>query len=410
MSDTQTAGTTSTVDSTQHRRRLRLRAVFAEWWWLVVVLGVLAVLGGGWLLYTGVIAPGTMTQTETVGAIEYTGSFEHQATVAADNEVYPIGTTLSNQPSYYTTITPTLEGSYTVAHESTNIERQELTVTVERVIRSTADETVLWEQREQLASEQTTETGAELAVPFEVDVPATQGRVNEIQESLGASIGETELLVEATVTVSGERGDRTTTAETVQTLMIQPNGETYSVQTGETDQVSDTARITRTTTVTPAPSSIELAGIPILLLFGIGLIVVPITARGRGNVSLGDQEQAWLAYQRDRAEFEEWITTIDRPTTPTNSQRGQAASLGDLVDFAIDTEHAVIHDPTTETYLVAAEEMAYVYEPPPEPEPQPILAVVGLVSGSPSTSDAESTTTEDMEWDFDEQSPDKTED
>lgn len=387
MTDVDSASQTPSHNPDTHRRRLRLRNVVADWWWLAVLLGIVLLAGGGWLLFGTVVAPEPTTQTTTLGSIEYTGTFEHAATVQTDNELFPVGTELENQPVYYTRLSPVANGSYVLTYDTTGLEDQSATVTVTRVIRAVDEEAVLWEQTDQLASEHTTASDGTVTAAFTLDVPAVERELETIQESLGSTAGETEVLIETTVVLEGGVGEQTTTVETTHTATVGVGGDTYTVEPEA--PIEDTATVTRTESVSPEPRPIELLGISGLLLGGIGLIVVATLARVRGHLALTDEEQAWLTYQSDRAEFEEWIRTIDQPPAATREHRGTAASLADLADFAIDTDNAVIYDPTTATYTVATGDTQYVYEPPAQPTPMSWWSILGLAGvGSPTDTNA----------------------
>jgi hypothetical protein len=105
----------------------------------------------------------------------------------------------------------------------------------------------------------------------------------------------------------------------------------------------------------------------------VGLSVVGLAgltvARSRDDLGLTDAEREWLAYREDRSEFDEWITEFTVPQEAFDRPRARAASLGDLVDFAIDTDSGVVESADGHQYLVVHDEFLYTYTAPREPEP-----------------------------------------
>lgn len=96
------------------------------------------------------------------------------------------------------------------------------------------------------------------------------------------------------------------------------------------------------------------------IAFAVSLLLLSglFVAKRRG-LALEERERAYLAYRDDREDLEEWITTMSLPEEI-------AASLGDLVDFAIDTDSRVVYDPDRDLYVVVHEETHYGYRPPNE--------------------------------------------
>jgi hypothetical protein len=89
--------------------------------------------------------------------------------------------------------------------------------------------------------------------------------------------------------------------------------------------------------------------------------------RYRHTFELSDAEAVYLRYRDDRTEFDEWIARIRLSSHVHDLPRAEAATLADLVDFAIDADVGVVEDPATEEYYVTHGEMLYVFEPPPVP-------------------------------------------
>ncbi len=88
-----------------------------------------------------------------------------------------------------------------------------------------------------------------------------------------------------------------------------------------------------------------------------------VAVRSRGRLALSSTEQELLAYEDEREDFDEWISTIKLPDEAFDLPRAEAASLGALVDFAIDTDNSVIEDPDDGAYYVVHDGYLYTYQP-----------------------------------------------
>ena len=91
-----------------------------------------------------------------------------------------------------------------------------------------------------------------------------------------------------------------------------------------------------------------------------GLVFV----HSQGRLGLSQTERERLTHEDDRADFDEWITTIRLPDEAFDLPRAEASSLGDLVNFAIDTDNSVAEDPTEDAYYVVHDGYLYAYYPP----------------------------------------------
>jgi hypothetical protein len=351
---------------------LRLRALVAEQ--LTVVVLVLLILAGigGFLAYGAYAQPNTTVETTETTVWAADAGFTHQSTVV-DNAsqtagIFAPGQTVANRSFYYTSIMSNLSGQFAFSYTA---ERGELDVTIERtlVIRSvgeTAEGSTVeyWRETEPLGTTATTLAPGETATaPYRVNVPDTVARAERIRERL-RDPGETEISVTTAVTLAGTAGGREVERTLEYTLPITVEGATYSVgSAGDSPVVTQTER----TTVTQPPGPLAayggpaLAGVALLGLVGIAY------ARATDRLALTEAEQAWLAYRDDRSDFDEWISTIRLPEEARSLPVAEADSLADLVDFAIDTDNAVLESPDAPTFHVVHDGYRYTFEAPPDP-------------------------------------------
>ncbi|WP_435359149.1 DUF5305 domain-containing protein [Haloarchaeobius sp. DFWS5] len=359
---------------------LRLRAFLDRYLQAVVVVLVVLALAGGWMTYGAYGATDEPTTTlDQREAWSTTGWFDHSATVTEENEVYPVGTTLSNRSVYLSKIAPRLDGKYLFEYDARESGDVSGTVSLTLLLRSVdsggdgQNQTVHWEKRRQLQqySVESLSPGDRVQVPFSVNTTAVEERAANISRELG-SPGETTVSVIATVTVDGQVNSAPVQHEQTQPLDLTVGGNTYSV-TGESPQ---SEAFTEATTVPVEPER-SLAGAVVGPTIAVGSLVALaglVVARRQDALGLSDGEREHLSFAGERTQFDEWISTIQLPPEAFDRPVAEAESLQALVDFAIDTDNAVVEDPEEDVYYVVHGEYLYRYQPPTQDDSADDLA------------------------------------
>ncbi|WP_253738588.1 DUF5305 domain-containing protein [Halohasta salina] len=344
--------------------QLRLRAVLDKQF--TIVLGVLVVIAllGGWLTYTAHAAPEPTTE-QRVTAWEVSGNFTHSATVETDNSLYEQGRTLTDRPIYFTRLSPVLQGTFATSYTVRDSGSLSQTVSLSLVMRNvdqddgSDSQTVYWQRTEPLDSTtvESVDPGEQVRVSFAQDMSDVRAEIERIREEVGGSPGQTEVLVRATVRSDGTVNGNTVDETDVFTLPIVFDGGGYRISgAGPTVESYETSR---TVPATQPGGPLQTLGGPVLLLVALGSIGA-VTA-SREDLSEADREL--MAYEDDREAFDEWISTIELPAAAFDRPQAEAASLGALVDFAIDTNNSVIEDPDEERYYVLHNDYIYTYRP-----------------------------------------------
>lgn len=341
---------------------LRARILASEYLVLLVVAGVLVAAAGGWLVYTTHVEPGVEQQQEVQGTWETTGGYDHAATVTESTRVFPVGATLEDRSTYYTRVTPELDGTFEYRFDAADGEL-DVEATSQLVIRS-VDESgeVLWSVEEPLDNDSATlSPGETAAVPFTLNVSEVAGDVDEIESELGASPGETRVFVRTDVSAAGTAaGDSAQHAATYE-LDVTPGGATYQVSGGdETEQHQHVEAVTRETTYGPLRSALG----PVLVLVGLTGLAGLGVARLRGYLSVSDAERTAAAFGAEREEFDDWISRGTVAPEATEGPVVEMASLEDLVDVAVDTDGRVVEDVDAGRYYVLTGASCYRYDPP----------------------------------------------
>lgn len=348
---------------------LRLRAIVDDRYTVLVSGLVILVLLGGWISYTAV-GTDTTTEQRTETVWETTGEFSHEATVVGNSSVFVEGRQLTDRPIYFTRISPRLSGSFRSTYAGTprgNLSRR---LSVSLLIRSVdqqqdgGENRVYWETSRPLneTTVKAVEPGEPVTVSFRYNMSALDSETARIREEFGATVGEIEVVVRATVdsrgTVRNTRINRTNNY----TMAVDVTDATYSV--GEDGPTTEQYETTRTETVESTAGPLrQFGGIGLLIgaLLGLGGLVV---GRRQGWVDLSEAERDRLAYRSHREEFDDWISTVELPAEAFELPQADADSLTALVDIAIDTNNTVIEDPDEDVFYLRHAGYLYSYRPP----------------------------------------------
>ena len=201
-----------------------------------------------------------------------------------------------------------------------------------------------------------------VAASFTVDSGEIDETAAAIEDDLGASPGQTETFVATTVDVDGTVGGEPTSYTRTVEMDIEHGGDTYTVT--DPGVQSDTTEQTEQAAVERTYGPLRSIGSPVLFLAGLAGAAGLLYARRETELALTPVESAYLSYRDDRSEFDEWITEFRLPPSAHERETATAATLRDLVDFAIDNDTGVVEDPETGAFHAVSGEYIYTYRPP----------------------------------------------
>jgi hypothetical protein len=351
-------------------RRLRLRAVLDRWFGVVVAALLVAGLAGGVVATGALLTPGTQTEERVVYDWSVTTGFSHEATVRADANVtvFEPGESVENRSVYFRRIMPVLDGRF-------GVEPTRLSVPLDLRIRQTlvvrnvdtdgdGPATVYWSERTPLGkTTKTVRPGESAAAAVRVNVARHASRARNVSERLGAP-GRLQMRLLTNVSATRETPGAVTRRLNY-TATVDVNGPVYEVSdTGGTENF----RETRTETVPSGPEPVPSTVGTLVALVGFGGAGWLVRAHRRDQLALSTAEREWLAYRDDRADYEEWLTTVKLPTEAEWLPVAEAETLADLADLAIDTDNPVVESPDGDAYHVIHDGYHYVFEAPPEPD------------------------------------------
>lgn len=356
-------------DSSARRswRRLQLRSLVGEYLAVIAVVVVLVALAGSVLTYNTHVDPGTETTTVEESSWSSTGQYAHEATVTEQSPVFDRGTVLADRPFYLESVTPALDGQFVYGYEASDGGNLDGAVDVTLVYRSVnGDGVEFWRDERELRSRSLSSLapGEQVRVPFSVNVTAARLEMAAIEEQLGPTPGNTEIIVESSLRADGQRNGDPVTVERSYQLSIRPNSGIYGVD--DPGPVENGDRQVGQTVTTASYGPLRGTLPPLLLVASLLVAAGLVVALSRGELALSDREREWLDYQQDRAGFTEWISTGSVPEEARSKTRIELDSLGGLVDVAIDSDRRVIEDDEQDAYYVV-DSVVYVFERPEPP-------------------------------------------
>lgn len=356
-----------------------------------LVLGVLIVLSltGGYITYTTHVEPGTEIQEYEESSWSSTAQYTHQAEVRRPTTVFNEGQILQNRGSYFRNVSPLLNGTFYYQYTATAGGELQLETDHTLILRSVdgdEDETVEYWRIERPLNQSVHESvspGERIHAPFHINVSSVAEEISRIEEELGGTPGEKEILVKSQVQASGTRNDIAVNDVWSYEKKIQTSGNVYTVETE--GPYTESGEQIGTTTVVKSFGPLRTLGGPTLIVLPLLAVVGLGIARWRGALAVSEQEREWLSHAATHEEFEEWISTGTVSTELIPSRQIAVETLEGLVDIAIDSNRRVIQDPHRGQYLVLLEEIAYTYE---SPVPARKKDALGLVTGTDTTSES----------------------
>lgn len=355
-------------------RLLRVRAALDSNFRSAVTVLVVFTLVGGWLAYGAHVAPSErVTAQQPVGSWETVGAYEHQATVTNGSDVFSNGTTLENRTVYLQQASPILDGEFRFELASTVDARLEAQA-VQRLVLQQVTETddqqaVVWEQTRDLGTTSAElGPGQSLSLPFSFNATAIPVRIESFNERLGVSRGQSRAVLMTVVRYEGEIDGRPVEGQRNYTAQVAFEGGTYRVVTSPE---RDRQEVTQPQTVEQPAGPLQGVGGPLLFLAGFLGVAGLAAVRAQGMLTVPESSRKAAQHDRERQEFDEWITVADLPEALHDRPRVPVADLEGLVDVAADTNGRVVEDSTDGCYYVANEDALYVYRPPDADESSP---------------------------------------
>ena len=348
-------------------RGAQLRALAEDHLAVIVLALVVVGLLGGYVTYGAYATTDTRTETQTASTWQSTGEFTHRATVVNGTDAFAEGEVLSDRSVYFRDDTPRLNGSFTYGYtaDDGNLAANVSLVLVQRSIDESGDgnDTVLWRvERPRENITRSLAPGESANVSFSMNVSAVSERATTIDEQLGGTPGTVETTLQARIDLSGTRNGEQVDRTRVYSLPISAAQGVYRVQ--DPGPVTHSGEQTTRTQVPVSPGPLGSAGGPLLVVLSLAGLVGLAVGQVTVGLTVSETERARLVYQRQRKEYDEWITTGTVPSESLADPTVEVDSLEGLVDVAVDIDRRIIDDSDSAQFVVLGEEVNYIYTPP----------------------------------------------
>ncbi|MDI6886263.1 MAG: DUF5305 family protein [archaeon] len=276
----------------------------------------------------------TRAESESVTLYQYKAWYEHSVEVEQGNPLWPVGWTLSNQPVYFSTLSPNLNGSFNFqinAPSSSDISANYLT---KLVLSSSSKNTTYWRKENTLSSGRMDLRGSDkLQNYISLNISEIMKEIKTIQDSLDFSGGITNVEVITTVRYNGEVGGERVDEQKDFSLPIKISGSIYEVPRKSYEETIK-KDVVREVNVLLSPSNLEkiVASSSISIFF---LLILAFTLVKLKYKPLDDSAIQELIKEEEYGKFKDLISKGKLPSDINISMvRLEIKSLEDLYLFS----------------------------------------------------------------------------
>lgn len=323
---------------------LRLKLLLAERGRLIagilVVIGLLALVGGAWA-YTH---PPVETVTEETDVQTIRTDVETSAIVTGESSLWGRGERIEGG-SFYPSTAPTLRfqiATVVPAEQEVSLD-QELSLRYE----ATRDGTTIWRSEQVITRATPRATEGEAVLTGRIDTRAIRDRQREINREL-TGIGASQVFIVVNTSYQTETYAGTLSETT--RLSVAERGYWLA---GSLDSERTHSR-TVTRAVTRPPDMTVVSGVG-----GLGLLSLLTAGLVWGSQRRLPTPDA-IRDRLERSRYEEWISTVDFGGELPD-RRLRLRTLGGLVNLGIDSNKRVFYDPDRGLYGVIDGEVLYYY-------------------------------------------------
>jgi hypothetical protein len=310
----------------------------------------------------------TRTETESITLYEYKAVYEHSTVVEQGNPLWPVGWELSNQPVYFSAISPNLNACFKFqisapySSAAADISANYLT----KLILSASHKNITYWHKEKTISDGSMSLSAaaddKLENHFNLSITEIKKEIDAIQNSLKFYGGDTNIEVVTTVRYNGEAGGEIIDDKKEFSLPIEISGSTYKVP-GKSYEETIKKDVMREVTVPLPPSK----GAMIISSSSVFILFVLIVAFSVIKLRYEPLEESAIQELIKEEEYGKFKDLISRGKLPSDADmkkgmdRLEVNSLEDLANIAIDTDERVIFDEEKSIYFIIHGNVIYAY-------------------------------------------------
>lgn len=336
----------------------RFQSLTAEKFTLILPVVIVCVILSGLFVYASWYMPEYRDVTVDVPWYSLDGRYEYRAVVTEGNPLWPVGTTLTDNPVYFFAAAPELQTTFSFLAEGKSVDLNVVSHTV-AVLSMKEEGTTYWSKEVAIAEHAGPLQSGVYQNSFTLDMEDMQGRLNQIKEYLGFQRGTPVVDVVTTAVFTGTVDGRPVNEHRTYAMPIALGAGHYSVSENLSFAETVTARETRTIEVYP-PVHQQYAAV-LLLLVSVGMLLWVVISRSPRFKPSAGMLQA-LEQEAVHARYRDWMSRgrFDHSIT---AHRIELGSLEDIISAAVDMNQRVIYDDGEKTYFFVHENILYIYKP-----------------------------------------------
>ena len=336
----------------------KFQSLTSEKFTLVLPIVIVCVIISGFFVYSSWYMPEYRDVTVDLPWYSIGGEYEYRAVVSEGNPLWPVGTTLTDNPVYFFAATPELQTTFTFLAEGEDVDLDVVSHTV-AVLSMKESETTYWSKEVVIAENAGPLKSGVYQNSFTLDMEDMQQRMNEIREYLGFQRGTPVVDLVTTTVFSGTVDGKQVNEHREYLMPITLGAGHYSISDNRSFAEAVTARQTETIAVYPPPHQ-QYAAV-FLLLVSVGMLLWVVLSRSPRFKPSADTLQA-LEQEAVHARYRDWMSQ-GRFDHSIAAHRIELGSLEDIISAAVDMNQRVIYDDDEKTYFFLHDAILYVYEP-----------------------------------------------
>lgn len=329
-----------------------------KYWISILVVLIIAFSLSTVYAYHNITTSNFQKEKEKVVLYQYKAWYDHDAIVERPNPLWSVGTSLNNQPLYFSAITPNLSVKFHFLIDSPSPKNITVNYQLKKVLLCGGKERNYWSKEEVITTGEEKLRSGGLQSDFRLNITEVERDIKGMREALDFYGGDIKLNVIAKVSYQGEIGKEKVKEEKEFPLTINLKGAYYEVS-GKTFKEPVEREIVRKRAIPLSPSEKTVLVAPPVILFLSIICFVGIKQRYR---PLTEEEVKKLKRDKEYRRFKE---EISEGKYHEELERGkkliEIKSLEDLIKAAIDMYKRVIYDPEREIYFVIDGDYLYLY-------------------------------------------------
>ncbi|NLM30598.1 MAG: DUF5305 domain-containing protein [Methanomicrobiales archaeon] len=336
----------------------RLQSLTSEKFTLVLPFAILCLALSGFFVYSSFYMPEYRDVTVETPWYTVDSRYEYRAIVSEENPLWPVGTTLTENPVYFFAAAPEVQTTFTLFAEGKDVNLDVVSHT-SAVLSMRDSGTTYWSKELPIAEHAGPLQSGALQNSFTLNVRDMQNQLNRIREGLGFQRGDPVIDIVTTTMFTGTVDGRPVDEVRKYLMPITLGQGHYSISDKLDTNEAVLARDIQMTAIYP-PAHQQYAAI-VFLIASVGLLVWAILARSRSAKTSADMLQE-MEREATHARYRDWMSR-GRFDHSIGAHRIELGSLEDIISAAVDMNQRVIYDDDEKIYFFIHDSILYVHNP-----------------------------------------------